>query len=75
MMCRRESKSSKSLRQCTKRKAKTKTKTFSTRDSRVIPALSTKRARGDLTAQFEMGWGICRPDMAECENSWMFRSY
>ena len=43
-----------------------KIKTFGTRDSRVIPGLSTKRARGDLTAQFEMGWGICRPGMAEC---------
>ena len=40
-------------------------KTFSTRDSRVIPHLSTNLARSDLASQFGMGWGACQLGMAE----------
>ena len=36
-----------------------KNKRYSTRDSRGIPDLSTKRARRGLTALFEMGRGVC----------------
>ena len=44
-------------------------KTSSTRDSRGIPDLSTKRARRVLTALFEMGRGVCLLGVAARDES------
>ena len=41
-------------------------KTYSTRDSRVIPHLSTNLACGRLASQFGMGCGACASNMAVC---------
>ena len=46
-----------------------KKKTFSTRDSQVIPHLTTNLARRNLASQFGMGWGACSLGMAECDSA------
>ena len=51
------------------RRKERKKKTSSTRDSRGIPDLSTKRARRVLTALFEMGRGVCLLGVAARDES------
>ena len=46
-----------------------KNKTFGTRDSQVIPHLTTSLARRDLSLQFGMGYRVCQRGMAERTSS------